>query len=197
MVQSCNFNFAKCLLKVKHNLISLKRVATLIGCRRVFASSHQNGDVNQAQILLDKGVDPATIYNSGSTPIHYAAKGRNTDMVELLLEYGADPNVKDGHGLTPLHLAARAGHDGIVQLLLEYWADLNAKDISGSTPLHIAAKNEYEIVIELLLDTQADLFLQDNKGDVPASMTFKPDLVMPLSGKEKLAISWEASSKNM
>lgn len=156
-----------------------------------------DGDVDHARKLLDKGTDPHAKDDSGSTPIHYAAKGRNSEVVELLLEYGADSNVKDGSGSTPIHYAARGGQDKIVQLLLEYWADPNAKDGSESTALHIAAEDGNVIVIKLLLDSQADLFAQDNKGNILASKTVKPNLITLLTAQKKLTISWEVCWKDM
>jgi ankyrin repeat protein len=52
----------------------------------------QDGDIERARKRLHKGFDPDAKDNSKSTPLHYAVKGKNLEMVDLLLEYGADPD---------------------------------------------------------------------------------------------------------
>ena len=42
------------------------------------------------------------------TPLHYAAKISNHELVELLLEHGADLSAVDRHGWSVLHYAVRS-----------------------------------------------------------------------------------------
>ena len=44
---------------------------------------------------------------SECTPLHYAAKSSNLEMVRLLLENGADLRAADRHGWSVLHYAVR------------------------------------------------------------------------------------------
>uniref|UniRef100_A0ABD2W8N4 Uncharacterized protein n=1 Tax=Trichogramma kaykai TaxID=54128 RepID=A0ABD2W8N4_9HYME len=82
----------------------------------------------------------------GNTPLHYALKYKNLDMIELLLRNGADPNTVDEEGLTPLHIISKND-------IFCYWAriftnkefhplmQIDARDKLGRTPLQLAVAN--------------------------------------------------------
>ncbi|ELU01225.1 hypothetical protein CAPTEDRAFT_61494, partial [Capitella teleta] len=53
----------------------------------------------------------------GSTPLHYAAFGNNTDAVQILLDKGCDKAKKDNSGRTACELAELLGYVDIVHLL--------------------------------------------------------------------------------
>ena len=152
----------------------------------------EHEDVDQARSLLDEGTDPDARDASNSTPLHFAAKVGNLDVVELLLEYGADPNAREEAGSISLHHAAQNGHDRLVQLLLDYRADTEAKDESGSTPLHIAAKGKNVLTVKLLLDSGADLEAKDNTESTPRFYANQEDIALLLN-HEKVAIPRQAS----
>jgi len=69
------------------------------------------GDARKAALLLDFGADIDAIDDEFSTtPLGYAAKWGNLDVVTLLLERGADPNKAGAEWATPLAWAERKGH---------------------------------------------------------------------------------------
>ena len=90
------------------------------------------------------------------TPLHWAAKNGQTEIVKLLLqlpkEKGIDPNARDGLDMTPLHWAVENGHTQIVELLLQHGADPNATN----TVLHLAAYKGHTQIVKLLLQHGAD-----------------------------------------
>jgi ankyrin repeat protein len=57
------------------------------------------------------------------TPLHWAARKGNLDVVKLLLENGANPNAVDNSKNTPLHKAAGNGPTEVARLLLDSGAD--------------------------------------------------------------------------
>ncbi|RYP15321.1 hypothetical protein DL765_005777 [Monosporascus sp. GIB2] len=142
----------------------------------------KRGAIDKVRKFLDGEADPNAKGDSGSTPLHNAAKGGNPEIAELLLEYGADPNATDDSGSIPLHHAAQGGHDRIVQLLLDYWADPNTKNASGSTPLHNAAEGNNPVVVELLLQSGADREAQDNSGFTPTYYLAQGEIAQQFPG---------------
>uniref|UniRef100_A0A0N5AW09 ANK_REP_REGION domain-containing protein n=1 Tax=Syphacia muris TaxID=451379 RepID=A0A0N5AW09_9BILA len=108
--------------------------------------------------------------SSQLTPLHYACRYHNKDIVEYLLENMVDVNARDQEGLTPLHYAVRYSfndnqlvylqpsadtssnsHRSIVIQLIAKGARKDAKDRYHLTPLHYAAmKNNYEAVEDIL-----------------------------------------------
>ncbi len=68
--------------------------------------------------LIDLGVDVNARDRRRWTPLHFAARTKNSMVVEMLIEAGADVNAKDDEGITPLH-----------QGLLEYPANLEMTEM--------------------------------------------------------------------
>ena len=92
--------------------------------------SAQRGDLKLAKKLIasGSGVNEDLI----GTPLFYAIKGNQIEMVRFLLEKKADPNtVSDGwedeygYKNTPLMTAIQCGHLEIIQLLIEHGAEFD------------------------------------------------------------------------
>jgi ankyrin repeat protein len=68
----------------------------------------------------------------GYTPLLYACKKGNIEMIKLLLENGACPLQPTQFGnVSALHRACLGGHIDAVALLLQYGADKNVVDNDG------------------------------------------------------------------
>ncbi|KAL3486920.1 ankyrin repeat-containing domain protein [Aspergillus germanicus] len=77
------------------------------------------------------------------TPLQYAVRNQNIDLVSFLLANNADPNrASDYHNRTPLQMAVALGSEKIVQLLLNAGAAVNApaQGVGGRTALQAAAE---------------------------------------------------------
>ena len=90
------------------------------------------------------------------TPLHFAARTNNYDVVKALIEKGYDVNARSkvGYLSTPLHWAVMEGRADMATLLLWKGADPTIKDVEGLTPLEQAKKLQFEEVVKLLEDWQ-------------------------------------------
>ena len=71
-----------------------------------------------AKELIGRGAQVNIQEREGrNTPLHFAARGKDRELVEMLLAKGADPTVKNKAGLTPLDEALKAGNTEISDLL--------------------------------------------------------------------------------
>ena len=79
----------------------------------------QEGDLAKARLLLEHGADVNAVDEEyRSTPLGFAARWGNREMVALLLEHGADPNRSGAPWSTPLAWAKKKGHAEIQADLL-------------------------------------------------------------------------------
>lgn len=81
--------------------------------------------------LLDAGADPARKTNDGLTPLHLAARARQSNILGLLLDFESVKcldflNAKDEQGQTALFHACRSGRPESVELLLDAGADASS-----------------------------------------------------------------------
>ena len=129
------------------------------------------GHVYAAQLFVAKGRGLTVVTLAGRTPMHEAARSRNSDAskaVELLAIYGAPVGAQDVEGRTPLHLACATGTVASVGALLARHAIVEARDLRRRTPLHAAAEGDRAGVIELLLQqAQAEQLAADSDGCTP------------------------------
>ncbi|WP_428267644.1 ankyrin repeat domain-containing protein, partial [Haliangium sp.] len=81
------------------------------------------GDLEMAELLLERGADIDTQHFMGTTALHWAAKAGQRDMVALLTERGAEVDRVgrkfDAGGQTPRQLALAGGHREVARLLEE------------------------------------------------------------------------------
>jgi ankyrin repeat protein len=103
----------------------------------------------------------------GKTPLHYAARMKNSGIFRsLLLHPRTNVNVQDEEGKTPLYEASEKGkHDYVHCFLLHPDINPNVQDREGNTPLHIATLLGHENVVQVLgLNSKVDLSVRNNVG---------------------------------
>jgi hypothetical protein len=128
-------------------------------------SAVAGGYVEEATILLDKGVDVmARSPNEGHTTLHVTAVNGQIPTMQLLLARDAEISARNSSGVTPLHSAARVGKLAVVQFLLQKGADINARDGEHWTPAHRAAWNKHRDVLDLLGAMGADMDRETDGG---------------------------------
>jgi ankyrin repeat protein len=135
--------------------------------RTLLLYAAQNGHLEVAMLLLDKGADINVAASDGRTPLHWASSNGHLEVAWLLLEKGADVNTANSSGLVPLHEALRNGHLEVAQILLDKGANVNAAKLYKWTPLHWASSNGHLEVAWLLLDKGADVNAADSDGWMP------------------------------
>lgn len=95
-------------------------------------------DQDTLELVLNKGnFDLHSIDIFGNTPLHYAARSGNIEIIKYFLSNGGakDINLSNHKGCTPLYYAVFHGDKEILELLLENGAIINAPDNEGITPL--------------------------------------------------------------
>ena len=127
------------------------------------------GDIEQIESLISKGVDVNVKNEDGSTPLHTAAYFGQKEAAQILITKGANVGAKNASGQTPLHIAAAFGGKRVPELLLANGAQINARDNSGDTPLHVAAglRHDRSALLQLLLEKGADINARNDKGQTP------------------------------
>jgi ankyrin repeat protein len=98
----------------------------------------------QAKFLLERKY-PADIDApdlTGSTALHFAAKGKDLQRLDFLIRYGANLEVKDLRGRTPLAVAAGFANIRICERLVGAGANIGARDANGNNCLELALHSE-------------------------------------------------------
>jgi ankyrin repeat protein len=96
----------------------------------------------------------------GFTPLDWAARTGQTEMIQELVREGADPDLPDDgpNGWVPLHHAVHKGQLGAVRALLAAGAhvDAGATRSNGITPLMLACSQGEPEIVDALLAAGAD-----------------------------------------
>ncbi len=124
-------------------------------------------DIAPLKLLLDKGANPNIASIDGQTPLMYAARAGNLEVMELLLAKKADPLAVAGSGAVALMAAAASRNAAAVKLLLEHGANVDAKTKRNVTALSGAASRGAEDIVKLLLDEGAEVNIRDYQGHSP------------------------------
>ena len=111
---------------------------------------------------------------NGMSPLLYAIKNKNLEIVQMLLSRGASVKLCDFKCMTAL-MAACAGGDSnmpIISILVEqYNADVDVQDENGWTALHYAVYANAPEIISFLLNTWgANRNIRDYKRTKPIQL---------------------------
>jgi sirohydrochlorin ferrochelatase len=134
---------------------------------RLLGPACEFGDLDIAQLLIDRGADVSAARKDGWTPLHLASRGGHEAVAQLLFDRGADVSAADEDGETPLHFASSGGYEAVARLLIDRGADVSAARKDGWTPLHLASRGGREAVAQLLIDRGADVSAADKNGSTP------------------------------
>ena len=120
---------------------------------------------NIARQLLQAGAVVNIEDNQGNTPLFWAARWGNANMVQLLLQNNANPFQNNQQGLSPFYYALENNY-GPSRYLLDSFplAKINQVDKGGLAPLIRAARFGTERTVALLLATGADINARDING---------------------------------
>lgn len=108
----------------------------------LLAGFANNGRLDAVNLLLQKGAQVDMRDSIGRTPLSYAAKNLQEQIVKLLIEYGADPTIKDNESKDAFDYLKESGiwdetdvdkKARIYNLLLGA-KDLESKKLSGQDP---------------------------------------------------------------
>lgn len=127
----------------------------------------------------------------GFSPLDYAVRSDENDMVQYLLDCKANPNFQSKKSkTTPLILAINKNSLSMVTLLLKYQANINTPDENRNSPLHHAIKmtinSQYfdEEILDIILAQNPEKDLPDKiEGNTPLHLATKAgrfDLVKKL-----------------
>ena len=85
------------------------------------------GDLGEVKTFMKEGIDVNAKGPGDGTALHFAAAGRQKEVMEFLLAQGADVNARAAEDLTPLHAAVFCSSDKeAIELLIAKGADVNA-----------------------------------------------------------------------
>jgi ankyrin repeat protein len=127
----------------------------------------RKGDVQAVKALVEKAPQAVAARDGdGMTPLHYAARGGNADLIEYLIAKGAKTELQNAQLKTPLHLAAVSDRKEAVAALLKRGAALEAKDDYLRTALILCARERGQAATgRLLIETGANVNAVDKFGD--------------------------------
>eukprot|EP00055_Hartaetosiga_balthica_P017021 m.111042 g.111042 ORF g.111042 m.111042 type:complete len:1240 (+) comp9232_c0_seq1:101-3820(+) len=134
----------------------------------IFFWAIEAGNIPALQLLMEcKSVSLTSTDSLGNTPLHFACKKGDIDVVRVLLQH-VNVNTRNNAGQTALFSACSGGHPSslsIVKLLLESKADIRMVDRFGLTLIHWVASVEGELcdfICNMIWDEAINAF--DNEG---------------------------------
>lgn len=103
-----------------------------------------------ASFLLVLGADASPKNKSGATPLHFAARTRQSYLARKLLACGAEVDAQDNRGRTPLHLAIGKGDVEMSRLLINKGCNVDLADKHGLTPWQLAKSLGHDEIADML-----------------------------------------------
>jgi ankyrin repeat protein len=126
----------------------------------------RKGDLAAAKALIEKSPQLVEARdNDGDTPLHYAAREGNAELINYLIDKGAKLELQDARQKTPLHLAAMNDRRDAVSVMLKRGAALETRDDYRRTALILCARERGQAATgRILVEAGADVNAVDKFG---------------------------------
>jgi ankyrin repeat protein len=124
----------------------------------------KTGDLNTAKRWVNCVNDNCATRGSNITPLIYAARACNLELVRVLLKGGAKVEAPAFNNNTALHFAALNGCVDVCRLFLDWGANVDTQRNRKNTPLLEAARVGHLSVVKLLVERGADVSVKNGFG---------------------------------
>lgn len=158
-----------------------------------WALAANSGDIQLTKDLIFKRKDLGLTDIYSDTPLHWAARNGQADVVESLIINSKTLDINEKNqvtGETALICAVKENHKDIVKILINIGADKEAQDNTGFSALNWAAQRGNKEIIEILLkNLSSNVSLTGNSNSI-VSAVYSGDLAtVKLFVKEGLPIN--------
>lgn len=163
-IQKGNLALVKALLEKDPSLIHSSSGGT--------KPLHLAAKLNQKEIaeyLVSKGavMDEKESDSLDFTPVTWAVRNGNKDMIEMFLKKGAHVQYRSWLGESYLHFAALFNKSELAEWLMKRGIDKNSVKKGNLSPLHIAVVAGNMDVVKLLVRKGANLDIKSKDGGTP------------------------------
>jgi len=110
-----------------------------------------------ARLMLKLGAPIQISSVKGMTPLDFAVRQRNPNILKLVIEAGAELGINRTLAYHPLHLAVIYGMPEMVQQLVDAGVNLNLRNTSDSTATYLGSWHRHFKAIEPIVKAGADL----------------------------------------
>lgn len=159
-------------------------------CIGVIHHAVWQGLIDIVRELVESGisVNLVSLYN-GWTPLFFATRTNNLEMIDTLISLGANPLIVDQMEETLIHSAAICTDSReLCKKLLSFGIPINSCNITNETPLHWAAYHGNLEFVKELVENGADIYSTDGSGWTPAKLAtsdLRWDVVTYLNERER------------
>jgi ankyrin repeat protein len=116
---------------------------------------------------LESPIIKSSIDAQGNSPMHWAAKSGDVEMMKTLLHYGASLNSETSSEtrMLPIHWAASDGRISSMRFFFANNVDVNCVDANGCTPVVIAVQHNQIPCAIFLIKNGVNMNIRDVNGD--------------------------------
>lgn len=119
------------------------------------------GKADMVKVLIQHSADVNRVVSQqgkyqGFSPLMFAARHGNGEIISMLIKAGAQLNQSKADGFTALHLAALNGNSLACKCLVDAGADYCLADETGYFPLQLAARHNQFDVVSVFLESNVE-----------------------------------------